>query len=314
LMAQLPLSRVQPYVSPFSTTGSDLFGPFFVKIGRSRVKRWLCIYACHSSRAVHLEVLHHLDISSYINAFRRFSSRRGYVERLVLDNATNHHGSDREMAEEIKRWNISDLERRFQQRGVEFVYNCPKASHWGGNFERLIRTCRKHLRHVIGKESLSEEALATVAAEVEFVVNQRPLVPVSDDPSDLNAISPNDLLVQKSMCPLPPGVFDPDQKHFRQSWKRVQALTNAFWRRWISTYLPTLIKRTKWTQQRRDFRVGDLCLISDPNAPRGHWPLARVIKVNESADGRIRSVQLRTESGIYDRPIQKLCYLESFPE
>jgi len=67
--------------------------------------------------------------------------------------------------------------------------------HWGCN---LV-----YLHHVFGKEILSEEALATIAAGVEFVNNQWPLVPVFIDSLGLNAVSTNDLLFQKSRCLLP---------------------------------------------------------------------------------------------------------------
>ena len=38
LMAELPDCRIQPHRQPFSSTGTDCFGPFMVKQGRSLVK------------------------------------------------------------------------------------------------------------------------------------------------------------------------------------------------------------------------------------------------------------------------------------
>ena len=40
-------------------------------------------------------------------------------------------------------------------------------------------------------------------------------------------------------------------------------------------------------------REGELVLVRDLSCARGHWPLARVEKVNISEDGRVRSVRLR---------------------
>ena len=51
-------------------------------------------------------------------------------------------------------------------------------------------------------------------------------------------------------------------------------------------------------------------LMSDPNSPRGKWPLARVTKVYPGADGLVRSVQVRTANSYLDRPVSKLCFLE----
>ena len=177
----------------------------------------------------------------------------------------------------------------------------------------MIRSCREHLRHVAGFQSLTEENLQTLVVEVEFLVNSRPLTEVSSDPFDLAAITPNDLLILKPMDPLPPGVFEPDPTRLRRGWKQVQSLANAFWRRWISDYLPTLSKRAKWAQPQRNLRVADLCLMQDNTVTRGHWPLARITATFPSKDGLVRNIEVKTKTGLYRRPIQKLYLIESAP-
>jgi len=230
------------------------------------------------------------------------------VVSCVAYGCTNRHKG---AGSEIEKWNKSQLGQEFQQRGVDFQFNCPKASHWGGVFERMIRSAREHLRHIIDLRTLSDEDLLTLVAEAEFMVNCRPLTSVSDDIDDLLALCPNDLLMVEPMPSLPPGCFDPDQVHFRQSWKRVQSLANGFWRRWTREYLPLLAQRSKWTQQKRNLSVGDLCMLRDEQLPRGQWPLARVIAVHPSPDNLVRSVDIRTKNGVYTRPVQKLSLLES---
>ena len=46
LMAELPRCRVQTDKPPFYKVGVDYFGPFLVKQGRSRIKRYGCIFSC----------------------------------------------------------------------------------------------------------------------------------------------------------------------------------------------------------------------------------------------------------------------------
>ena len=55
-MADIPDTRMQIDMPPFIHTGVDCFGPLFVKQGRSRVKRYGCIFSCKTTIAVHLEV------------------------------------------------------------------------------------------------------------------------------------------------------------------------------------------------------------------------------------------------------------------
>ncbi|XP_022783913.1 uncharacterized protein LOC111324580 [Stylophora pistillata] len=79
-MADLPEVRLVPEKPPFSYVDVDYFGPLEVKQGRSRVKRYGCLFTCLTARAVHIEIAHSLDTDSMINALRRFISVRGYPE------------------------------------------------------------------------------------------------------------------------------------------------------------------------------------------------------------------------------------------
>jgi len=93
--------------------------------------------------------------------------------------------------------------------------------------------------------------------------------------------------------------------------KQAQHLANdVFWKRWIREYLPTLQERQKWITPRQNLKVDELVLIKDEDKPRGHWPLARVLEIEISADGRVRSARIKTATGELVRPITMICRLE----
>lgn len=57
----------------------------------------------------------------------------------------------------------------------------------------------------------------------------------------------------------------------------------------------------------RNFQVGDVVLLADKKAPRGLWPLARILDVKRNKkDGLVRSVTLKTKSSVLERPIDKI--------
>ena len=139
-MANLPKERLQADDPPFTRIGIDFFGPFEVKLGRSVVKRYGVIFTCLNIRAIHLELAHSLDTDSYINALKRFIARRGKPETISTDNGTNCVGSQRELKKEIQRWNIHQINEFMIQRQIQWEFNPPFASHFGGIWERLRRT------------------------------------------------------------------------------------------------------------------------------------------------------------------------------
>ena len=49
VMAGLPKERLIPYQSPFTYTGLDFYGPFYVTRSRSTVKVYGCIFVCFNS-------------------------------------------------------------------------------------------------------------------------------------------------------------------------------------------------------------------------------------------------------------------------
>ena len=58
IMADLPKECFAVNKYPFFNTGTDYFGPYFVKQERKLVKRYGCIFTCLTTRAVYLEIAH----------------------------------------------------------------------------------------------------------------------------------------------------------------------------------------------------------------------------------------------------------------
>ena len=68
VMADLPSARLQIFDPPFTHSGVDYFGPFQVKQGRSTVKRYMCVFTCMTTRAVHLELATDMTTDCFLNA------------------------------------------------------------------------------------------------------------------------------------------------------------------------------------------------------------------------------------------------------
>ena len=247
-MADLPTDCVTPEKPPFMFVGVDCFGPFVVRRGRNLVKRYGVLFTCLSIRAIHLEVTHSLDTDSFINAMRRFIAWRGQPEEVRSDNGGNFVRGERELHEAIEGWNQNKIGEFLLQRNVRWTFNPPGGSHHGGVCERCIRTMRKVMGALTKEQILDDEGLATLLCEVESVVNGRQVTKVSDDLWDMEALTPNHLLLLRSGPSAPPGLFFKDEIYSHRRWRQVQYLADIFWHRWIKEYLPSLQERQKWNQ------------------------------------------------------------------
>ena len=322
-MADLPYDRLQE-AAPFTYSAVDCFGPYYVRERRSQVKRWGVLFTCLCSRAVHIETVNSLSADAFLNAFRRFVARRGPVRLLRSDRGTNFVGGRNELENAFSEMDEDQLRRGILHHDCEmtkFEMNVAHASHMGGHiscvWERMIRSARAALDGILRTQcqqsGFDDELLRTFLTEAEAIVNSRPLTCVnltSSESSEPQPISPMQLLTLKSSVVLPPpGTFLREDVYSRRRWRRVQALADQFWRRWRADFLPTLQQRRRWTRAEPNVRVGDVALIMDDDAPRGQWPLGRVVETHESADGLVRKVTLRVRGNVYDRPIHRLVRL-----
>lgn len=186
----------------------------------------------------------------------------------------------------------------------------------GGSWERMIGVTRRILDSMltgITPQQLTYEVLTTFLAEVTAIVNSRPLVPVSTDPSFPLILTPATLLTQKVGVPsMPPDNFNESDLYKRQ-WRQVQHLSNVFWHRWKNQYLSTLQGRRKWHSERPNLQEGDLVLLKDGQVKRNHWPMGVVVKTFPSHDGKVRKVEVKIASGgackIFLRPITETVLL-----
>ena len=150
---------------------------------------------------------------------------------------------ERELREALQAWNQAQIHQCPLQHDVKWMFNPPAVSHFGGMCERCISTVRKVMKALLRQEVLDDESLNTLMCEVESIVNGRLIIKVSDDPRDLNALTPNHFLLLRTSTAMPQGVFSKEDNYTCHRRRQVQYLSNIFWSRWTREYLPSLQQR-----------------------------------------------------------------------
>lgn len=309
-MADLPNGRLAAYTRPFSYVGVDYFGPMTVAVGRRNEKRWGVLITCLTIRAVHLEVAHSLSADSCIMALRTFMARRGVPIQIYSDRGTNFVAANKELSEALREMDQQQVIQEITSQHTEWTFIPPASPHMGGAWERLIQTVKANLQKMLPMRRPSDEVLRNTLAEIENLINSRPLTYVPVDDPDAPVLTPNHFILGSSSGLKPASRMDDRALILRRSWRESQREADLFWQRWLRDYLPELTKRTKWFSDVKAIEVDDIVVIVDPDLPRNCWLKGRIIAVKQAKDGHVRSATVQTKMGIYERPATKIAVLD----
>lgn len=313
LMGQLPSYRVQQSL-PFRHTGVDYAGPMDVRRNKERgsatYKGYISVFVCMSTKAIHLEIVTDLSTDGFLAAFRRFTARRGICSHVYSDCGTNFVGAAKQLKQDL---NKSKLEKEaaesLARNGTQWHFNPPSAPHFGGIWEAGVKSTKSHLNKILKTSCLTYEELSTLLSQIEAVLNSRPLCQMTNDPSDLEVLTPGHFLVGRPLTTVPEPSYIDISEHRLSRWQRIQQLNQSFWKRWHNEYIHQLQQRYKWTSTKNNVNINDMVLIKDDRLPPAQWRLGRIINVHAGKDDLVRVVTVRTQMGAIDRPIAKLCIL-----
>ncbi|XP_018306518.1 uncharacterized protein [Mycetomoellerius zeteki] len=266
-----------------------------------------------SVKAVHLEIVSDLTTDGFLAALRRFAARRGLPEHIYSDNGTNFVGASNQLKEVYALLNSENHKHRINKfasdRRIVWHFIPPAAPHFGGLWESTVKLFKHHFRRVVGDSLFTFEELNTFVAEVEGILNSRPITTLSSDPNDMSVLTPAHCLIGKPLTALPEGDLTCVPANRLSTWQHITKVRQDFWARWYLEYLNELQIRHKWTKDGPQLKIGTIVLIKDKRIPCTQWMLGRITKLFPGQDDVIRTVSITTTSGEIMRPVKSLCPL-----
>ena len=297
---RLPLDK-DNQVAPYYRTATDYAGPFITQAGRgkSRTKRWLCLFTCLSCRAVHLEIVYNLTTESFLQAFQRFIARNARPRHMYLDNMTTFIKAE----SDIRKWlnsNKSDLISKAQKSypDIEFHFIPPMSPNYGGAWESMIKLAKRGFYDVIKPGIINDEELITAFTIVEGLLNSRPLSTLSSDPDDLQVLTPAHFLVRDVYRKIAPF---PENWSEKQRYLHIQDIMSNMWTRFMKELVPLKHKFEKNAKKTESFQVGDVVVLLNELDREVSWPIAVIKETHESHDGVIRKATLTFNGKDYVR-------------
>ena len=147
---------------------------------------------------------------------------------MLSDHGTNFRGASRILLMETEKVSSSALEQKYPD--IEWIFIPPSSSHMGGCWERMIRSTKSVLMDILPQHNLREEVLRASLADVENILNSRPLTYVPLDFTGGEALTPNHFIlgssrgVRENGCVVESGIGL--GKNFRIS----NMTANQFWK------------------------------------------------------------------------------------
>lgn len=264
-------------------------------------------------RAVHVELTTDLSTSSFLSAFKRFLARRGAVSVMYSDNAKTFLGAKNSLSDVYTLLNSDEFNKSLSDElsanRIVWKFNPPRSPHFGGNFEIFVKAFKGHLHRTIGSQLLTYEEMLTVLTQIESVINSRPLTLLSEDPSEPTALTPAHFLMTAPLKHLPACVVSDEPAHLLKRYALLDQMIQSFSKRWKLQYLHLLQSRGKWNTPSNPVTIGSIVLIITDNVSPLSWPLGVIVATHAGSDGICRVASVKTATGVYKRPVVRLCVL-----
>jgi hypothetical protein len=308
---------------PFSVTGLDFAGPFEVLVhepsigptvlntgetpgisGNEKFKHmtpqmaaqknhvYILLFTCATTRAVHLEVTRNKSTAAFLNAFRRFCAHKRRPRTIISDNAKEFECA----AKYLKRL-FTDQAVGIYMATNNIVWRMsPKlSSWWGGFWERMVRTVKLTLYKTFNPKQMEYDMFSTVVTEVSDIVNNRPLVYVTND---RYPITPNQLIKGGFVNKMGAIPLDEDSElssnasHITKRETERRKLVAYWWSEFHAYYLRDLNRNYVATKRVKPIQLGQVVIAFEANKKRIDWPVGRVTELVKGRDKKVRQVKL----------------------
>ncbi|GFW00070.1 integrase catalytic domain-containing protein [Trichonephila clavipes] len=193
---------------------------------------------------IHLDFVSDLTSKAFIACLKRFFGR-GKSSKMFSDNGKTFVGAN------IKLKKLHDLVKApdetlvsyFNDEHIDWNFTPPTSPNFGGLWESGVKSFKTHLKRVAGNSNSTLEEFITLLAEIEAVLNSRPLSSLSSYFDDFETLSPGHFLIGRPVT----AIVEPELINIKENrltrWQRVNWLSRQIWKVWKRNYLNNLYKK-----------------------------------------------------------------------
>ena len=178
-------------------------------------------------------------------------------------------------------------------------------------FEGMIRSMKKCLKKLLGRSKVGYEQLQTLLAEIQTLLNNRPLTFLYDEPAE-EVLTPNHLLFgRKINLENISKSSSFNKEDLNKCSQHLHNLLEHFKNRWRTEYLTELRENQncKVKDHEREIKEGYVVIIHDDKKSGALWSVAKVENILLSKDNKVRAANIKL-TVVINRPIKKLYPIE----
>jgi len=295
----------------------DYAGPFDIKnyTGRACLiaKGYVLVFVCFSTKAIHLDHTSDLTTEKFLAAFARFVSRIGCPRQVQSDNGNTFVGASTTLSRDYLQAVKESVTYAYSHQQLTRQFIPPGAPNMGGLWEAGVKSFETLFYKTTATRKYIFGELSTLLTKIEACLNSRPLSPMSEDPTDLLALTPGHFFVGGPLLSIVEPKVKGETKSILNRWHHLKSLHQELCTRWKDEYLKELHKSKNSQVPTENLRGGDIVVFKDDNLPSNEWRLGRIDSVFPGTDGNVREVNVRTARGIVKRSLTKVVILPGEP-
>lgn len=120
--------------------------------------------------------------------------------------------------------------------------------YFDGLWEAAVKSSKRHLTRVVGKELLTFEHLNILIVEIKGILNSRQLTPISSNPNNLLVLTPGHFLIGDTLTSFRNRDFRATAPSRLSYWQLINRFKQHFWSRWYREYLTVLTSCNEWSK------------------------------------------------------------------
>ena len=145
------------------------------------------------------------DTNSFLECLKRIVSHHGLCSDIYSDCGANFVGSYKELRDMFFKYSLfsKGIVNEAYNLGIRWHFNPHFEPHFEGLWKSAVRCAKHHLKRVIGNSTLTYEEMSTLLATIEACLNSRPLCALTEDPLDIQALTPAHFLLGRPLLSIP---------------------------------------------------------------------------------------------------------------